>query len=125
MNFFKLTHPEYPTDAEADAKNPVVSAPLHRIPALVCPLCGTWASSERLRKARPPGDLGELVAGKSLPLDEWRAHRAGWSTLLGVPPEAISPGAEVSPPRGEAQGTLDSDILHPMPGLVWVTDPVA
>jgi hypothetical protein len=120
MQFFKLTHPRYPDDGEADRMNPVTSNATHRIPGVVCEVCGTWASSHRLRVALP-SQLEEFVGVTFLPLPEWTKARNRWAALVGAEPSLVEPGAKLGPPSGTCTALITEDAAHPVPGEIWVS----
>lgn len=43
----QLTRPKYESDQEWDVSNPIATINKKWIPGIICPLCGTWASSRR------------------------------------------------------------------------------
>jgi len=77
MQFFKLTHPYYTEDEEAERRNAVTSEGAHRIPGMSCDVCGTWSSSHRLRVALPDR-LDEFVGVRFLPVTDWTNARDRW-----------------------------------------------
>lgn len=120
MQFFKLTHPRYADDEEADRRNPVTSTAVYRIPGMLCEVCGRWASSHRIRVALP-SRLDEFVGVTFLPVTDWRKARDRWAMLLGVEPASVEPGAEVGPPMGTCTAEITEDAVHPVPGEIWVS----
>lgn len=124
MTFFRLSPPDYETDQEADARNPVVIEGSHTLPSMDCESCGTWSSSARLR-VPVPRDAEEFVGTRFLGPVEWNSHRLRWSALLSVPAEALEPGAALGPPQGRCNARIAEDVVHPFPGLLWVSGLVA
>src|SRR5262245_25740682 len=120
VRFCKLTHPEYATDEEADRKNQVTSTASHRIPGIVCDVCGPWSSSKRVRVSLP-SDAEELDGVRFLPMQDWVQARPAWARLLSVAPDDIAPGAKVGPPIGTCTSAIREDVVHPTPGEIWVT----
>lgn len=119
MQFFKLTHPDYGDDEEADRENPVASTATHRIPGISCDVCGPWSSSQRMRVALT-SELDEFVGAKFLSVTEWRRARDRWARLLGVDPGLVEPGAKLGPPSGICTAAVSADAVHPIPGEIWV-----
>ena len=119
MRFFKLTHPRYATDREADRRNPVTSKASHRIPGITCEVCGPWSSSSRLRVPLP-SQADEFVGVKFLPVADWTNARDRWAGLLGVEPSRVEPGATLGLPSGTCTAGITEDVVHPIPGEIWV-----
>ncbi len=117
MRFFKLEAPYYPTVRHADRRNPVQQAVHSRIPGVDCPVCGRWSSSDRLRLVQPRAEFGEV---RFLSLAEWRAQRPEWAHRLGVSEEALTPGAELGPPHAIRISEVVEDVVHGVPGDIWV-----
>ena len=71
MNFYRLTDKEYGTD-QADARhNPVREMGNYSIPSQICPNCGTWGSSDRLRNLNLEGvDLEKYRDYQFIELEE-------------------------------------------------------
>lgn len=120
LRFFRLTHPEYATDHEDNARNPVESVGSHMIPGINCKVCGVWSSTDRLRVPIPEA-ADEFAQIRFLPVEEWSRQRQRWAAVLGVPEQNITPGADIGPPMGVCKRTPKSDAVHPFPGLIWVT----
>jgi hypothetical protein len=123
MQFFKLTHPRYAEDGEADRRNPVTSTATHRVPGVSCDVCGPWSSSRRLRIALPPG-LDQFAGGTFLPATDWMDARDRWAALLDVDSNLVEPGARLGPPSGTCTKAVTEDAVHPTPGEIWVTSRV-
>ena len=119
MHFFKLTHPRYASDREADRRNPVTPTASHRIPGISCNVCGPWSSSGRLRVPLPP-QADEFVGVTFLSVVDWMNSRDRWASLLGVDSEMIEPGAKLGPPSGSCTAAVAEDVVHPIPGEIWV-----
>ena len=119
MRFFKLTHPRYASDGEADRRNPVTSTTTHRIPGISCDVCGAWSSSSRLRVPLP-AEADEFVGVAFLSVVSWIDRRCRWASLLGVEPGLIEPGARLGPPSGARLAGVVEDVVHPIPGAIWV-----
>jgi len=125
MRFFRLTHPEYVSDREADRRNPVRVVVSHRVPGMTCANCGPWSSSDRLRLKVSAEVLHGFEGVKFLAVEDWAASRDEWAKSLGVPADLIRPGAEVGAPEGQIVGVVKEDVVHPVPGEIWVTQRVA
>jgi hypothetical protein len=106
MRFFKLTHPRYTEDKEAEQRNPVISTATHRIPGISCDICGPWSSSRRLRVALP-SEVAEFEGVSFLTVTDWRTARDRW-------------GAKLGPPSGTCTKAVTEDAVHPTPGEIWV-----
>lgn len=119
MRFFHLTHPRYETDQEANRRNPVTCAVSHRIPGITCEVCGPWSSSARLRVPLPSA-ADEFVGVSFLPVGEWMISRDRWARLLGIEPDRVEPGASLGTPTGTCTAQITEDVVHPIPGEVWV-----
>lgn len=119
--FYKLTHPDYETDAEAARRNPAQYEPLYHLPSVRCGTCGTWASGDRLRIPLSEEAKREFKGYRFPSPEEWKAGAPHWARLLSVEEKALSPGAAVGPPSGflHRSGHLPP-VLHPFPGIVWV-----
>lgn len=119
MHFFKLSSPAYRSDREANRRNPVVSHATHFIPGIACSRCGRWASSHRLPVPLPESAV-EFEGPSFLSVDEWLAGRQRWAAQLQVDPSLIHPGARLGLPSGTCSAEIREDVVHPMPGEVWV-----
>jgi hypothetical protein len=119
MKFYRLTHPRYDTDREFTRRNPVTSSTSHSLPGMTCEVCGPWASSDRLRVDVPP-DADDFTQVEFLPVAEWTKARDGWAKMLNVAPGRITPGAEFGPPIGTCSSPVREDVVHPIPGEIWV-----
>jgi hypothetical protein len=110
---------EAETDEEDDVLNPVMEVVRYRVPGVRCDVCGTWASSQRLRDVKIPEGygFGEI---RFLSPTEWRGALADWSHALGVSEDRLAPGARLGPPRGQRTGVVKEDVVHPFPGSIWV-----
>ena len=73
----------------------------------------------------PTGLAPDLSGVRFIDVPAWSATRDSWAARLGVPPESLTPGAEVGPPCGEVCGPITEDVVHPSPGEVWVQERVA
>jgi hypothetical protein len=127
-HFFELTHPPYETDQEQH--NSVwVSDAFVGLPPVICPQCGgPWASSKKLRRPIPP-DLAAALGlfpgvRTGISWDDFCRRRIGWARLLEMAAEDVTPGMDLGPPLGNVQGPVRDDVIHPMPGYVWVQDRV-
>jgi hypothetical protein len=119
MRFFKLTHPRYSSDREANSRNPVTSKASHRLPGIVCEICGPWSSSLRIRVPFP--SQAERFSGtRFVAPRDWQVGREEWAQQLGVPADKLMPGAEIGPPIGVCSGEIHEDAVHPFPGQIWV-----
>lgn len=123
MRFFKLTHPRYATDRDANRKNPVMSTSSHRLPGVSCAVCGVWSSSSRVRVPLPPR-ADEFAGVTFLSVPDWLHARERWASLLGVHPDLLQPGAKLGPPSGTCNATITEDVVHPIAGEVWVVSRV-
>lgn len=119
MQFYKLTHPTYITDDQFEFRNPVSTASQLRLPGIECPVCGRWASSNRLRVGVPAG-AQPFGPQEFVTPAQWMLGREGWARLLGVSADELAPRAEVGPPMGQCTSEIAEDVVHPMPGIVWV-----
>lgn len=120
---YEVLQPRYADDELYERGNPVTSTSSHSIPGVLCPSCGPWASSVRLR-VPVPEQLESFNTPQFLPLDAWRDAQRGWAELLGVAPEVVEPGAEFGPPQGRCTAAITEDIVFPTPGEVWVRERV-
>jgi uncharacterized protein CXXCG len=125
MRFFKLTSSKVFSGGTATAQECVRVKVSFRLPGLVCPNCGTWSSSQRLRVTVPEGLLADVNQVSFLPVEEWLRRRTFWAGALRVPAEQLLPGAQLGPPQGEILSDCTEDFLHPFPGDVWVIASVA
>jgi hypothetical protein len=123
VQFFKLTHPTYITDDQFEFRNPVSTASQLQLPGIECPICGRWASSNRLRVGVPAG-AQPFGAEEFVTPAQWMLGREGWARLLGVSADELAPGAEVGPPIGQCTSGIAADVVHPMPGIIWVRQSV-
>lgn len=117
--FYKLAKPDSDTDEEDTIRNPTVELAPHHLPGIRCDVCGTWASSRRLRDAKVPDGLG-FEEIRFVSPSEWQQSSADWSRALGVSEDRLAPGASLGPPRGRRTGVVKEDIVHPFPGSIWV-----
>lgn len=122
MKFYELTHPNYETDQQKSCQNPVSVREELAIPSVICPDCGIWSGSDKLRFSLPPSAYQESFKIPSiLPLNEWSRNRPIWAGMLGVDASMIRPGTLLGSPTGRLQaGAGLPDFLHPTPGLIWV-----
>jgi len=120
MSFFKLTHPPYKTDQEFNRRNPVIETSYGHIPGIVCPVCGVWLSSDRLRVSWS-ARVEKVARTNYQAPDEWSRSRTTWARLLRVEPEVVTPGATLGPPSGRCTAAIEEEVVHPFPGLVWIT----
>lgn len=123
MRFFKLTHPQYDTDHEESSRNPVRSTASYRVPAITCVVCGPWSSSQRLRVPLPE-DTDSFSGISFLGVDQWKRLGPEWAARLGVPVDALAPGAKLGPPQGVCASEIQEDSVHPMPGEIWIVSRV-
>lgn len=123
MRFFKLTHPQYRTDAEEEARNPVMYMAPYHLPGVICDACGPWSSSARLR-IPPSTGLNEFLGTSFMQVSDWQRARSQWAQTLNVSADELSPGAELGPPMGICKSRINEDTVHPLPGVVWVTSRV-
>lgn len=117
--FYRISPIESDTDEEDDIRNLVVEVCLHHLPGIRCDICGTWASSQRLRDAEVPDGLG-FDKIRFLSPSEWTQSMAAWSRALGVSGDRLAPGAGLGPPRGRRTGPVTEDVVHPFPGSIWI-----
>jgi hypothetical protein len=130
MKFYKLTHPEYSTDMQFSIANPVRIDSNHYLPDVYCPECGsTWGSSDRIRTTS--AIAGEILRylktnnlSKPLPIDKWDNFARDLSLKFRLPINVIKPGAEFGPPVGLIRNSSKNHIVHPFPGVLWVSNEV-
>jgi hypothetical protein len=90
----------------------------------MCPKCGISAGSSRLR-GPVPRKRSEFQGPSCLPLSAWIQERSRWARILRVPVARIQPAARIGPPRGGCRrSTIDEDVVHPFPGVIWVSNRV-
>ena len=127
MNFYDLKAPVYATDQLYSLNNPANgSSEQPALPALICPNCTLWASSDRLRVRLPDSEvLRRVIALDRVSIEEWPAVRASVARELNLPERLVTPGAEIGPPLAVATGAEFNDFLHPWyPRAIWVKTPV-
>ncbi len=125
MSFFELSSPDYETDEELEAHNPIRLSCEYFIPSVQCEICGAWASSDRIRKNFESSVLKTFRGIKFLSLSDWKAASLDWASELGVSTARITPGAELGKPQAELLSVNIDDFLHPMPGQILMTKKVA
>lgn len=123
MRLYKLTRPQYATDQEYARRNAVTVAESYWIPGINCEVCGPWATIRRLRVPLPPL-ADEFSEVRFLPVADWHKARDGWATRLGVEPAFVKPGMGIGMPSGTCKAPITEDVVHPLPGLIWVAQPV-
>jgi hypothetical protein len=69
---------------------------------------------------RLPAMAEEFLGVKFLPLAEWKSARARWATTLAVDVCDLEPGASLGPPSGRCKVRIREDVVHPVPGEIWV-----
>lgn len=119
MRIYRLREPEYETDGESSRANPCgLSGESGYLPRLSCPQCGVWSSSDRIVLDAPPRalDFDHQALSPSL----WRQMSQQWEATLGLRPQTLTPGAYVGVPMGECWGPITEDVIHPLPGVVWI-----
>ncbi len=97
----------------------MTSTATHRIPGITCNVCGPWSSSSRLRVPLP-SQADEFVGVTFLRVADWMNARERWADLLDIERSCVEPGATLGPPSGTCSAGIAEDVVHPMPGLVWV-----
>jgi hypothetical protein len=127
--FFEIDSPKYKTDMESDLHNSVwVDTALVALPMITCDACGKWGGTDKLRMPVPAELASELGpfprAAQAIPLEEWKRRSKRWAELLQVPVETLRPTMRIGPPYGAVQGKIRDDVIHPMPGYIWVQDRV-
>lgn len=121
MHFYKLGAPSYESEAARRNANPIEARVVFALPAVVCPNCGEWASSERLPVVVPPRLQRDFARRRSVTPAEWARLRIGWSRELGVPAELLAPGARLGPLTVESLvGSRLPPLMHVSPGEVLV-----
>lgn len=132
MNFFELTHPPYKTDQEHMKQNPVISSTKNPVylPGIICSVCGSWASSKRIRVDDKLVEKVKSYLGTNNILDElpyhiWEKVILEISNFMGLPFAELQPGALLGKPEGDLLNNPKHNILHPFPGQVWVDKKVA
>lgn len=122
MQFFSLTRPIYVDDHAHDRKNPVVSHGSHCLPGVVCEVCGSrWSSTVRLRIELPAPPLdSEFASVRFVGFAEWVKEAPRWAALLGLEIASLRPGAELGRPVGRCRRVISEDVVHPIPGEIWV-----
>ena len=125
MNFFELSAPEYLTDKEGKKYNPIEVRSDYFIPSVQCDVCGVWASSDRIRINFERSALKPFKGINFLDLQSWKEARKDWSSMLQVPENIITPGAELGEPKVKLLSLELNDFMHPMPGQVIVSSKVA
>jgi hypothetical protein len=123
MLFFKLTHPVYASDQDANNRNPILSWASHRIPGILCDICGPWSSSSRLRVPLP-SVANEFIGVNFLSVKDWKEASDRWANLLKIDKTLLEPGAVIGQPMGKCIFTPTEDVVHPMPGQIWISDRV-
>lgn len=124
MRFFELTHPQYEHDQEKERINPVRIGGYCNIPGIICITCLRWTTSERLRIDIPMSVAEQFREPRFLPPEEWQAEAQKWAAMVGVDPSALTPGMELGAPQGYTTGLVTEDVVHPFPGILWVTEKV-
>jgi len=119
MQFFEITNPEYETDHEYAFRNPVWTSAKYALPGINCEVCGTWSSCDRLRVTLPP-EAHEFEEVRFVSVTEWMQARHEWARLLGVNVDDLAPGADFGPPMGTCRSAITEDVVHPIPGEIWV-----
>jgi hypothetical protein len=95
---------------------------------VTCDACGKWGGSNKLHVSVPAELAAELGTfpgpNYAIPLEEWKRRSLRWAQLLGVPVEKLEPSMDIGPPYGAVQGKIQDDVIHAMPGYIWVQDRV-
>jgi hypothetical protein len=121
MLFFELTHPEYETDADDEAANPVQVVEEVAMPGIICPACGPWAGSRRLYLPVDDPRLRRCLARPPLPVQEWLELAGEVRRALALPDDVrLLPGDVLGSPAVELLRAAVPDFLHPFPGRVVV-----
>ena len=124
MRFYKLSPPRYVDDLEDQQRNPIQSASQYRVPGILCNICLQWSTSNRLRVNVPEHTATEFNRARFVAPNEWSMQVTRWATLLRVEPSSLSPGTKLGPPHGITMGLITADVVHPLPGLVWINENV-
>jgi hypothetical protein len=114
---------------ESDLHNSVwVDNAFVLLPMITCDACGEWGGSGKLRIPVPPELATELGTFRELnyaiPLEDWKCRSLRWADLLHVPVASLEPSMNIGPPYGAVQGKIQDDVIHAMPGYIWVQDRV-
>jgi len=127
MAFYRLTRPEYETDLQADAANPIYPIRDMWLPGLSCDACGTtWAGSRRLYLPISTASLRPLLQSGPLPRPEWETLSSALRVATDVPEDfQFMPGDVLGDPIAELHATSIPDFLHPFPGQIIVGARVA
>lgn len=129
MQFYRLTHPDYPTDRHFSKANPAQIVEENRLPGIDCDQCGRWSGSTHIR-------VNELIvqsisryllsigSPRFVSPRQWETLIQDLSSLTGLPEETFWPGADYGDPVGVLQRDDIADFLHPFPGTIWITSEV-
>ena len=123
MGFYKLTHPKYETDRSWQLANPIRMTEELHVPAVMCPACGLWASSDRIRVAVPETSSvrPRLLGYQTLSPSQWADFADTLRRELAIPAwMPVRPGAEIGLPKGELRSARVPDFMHPFPGQMIV-----
>lgn len=55
---------------------------------------------------------------------DWMRSRENWARVLGVEAGELAPGAKIGPPTGICTSAIGEDVVHPVPGEVWINSRV-
>ena len=123
---YKLTSPRYITDrAEAQA-NPIKQTVGLWMPGIRCDHCGnTWSGSRRLYFPITDPQVRRRLKATPIDINEWLVLAKSVQVALPVG-EAfkIIPGDEFGTPIFEVRSAKFSDIMHPFPGTLVVSERV-
>jgi hypothetical protein len=127
MQFYRLQPPDYLTDQEDDAANPIRMERELWLPGMMCNACGeTWAGSRRLYIDITEPDLRRQLRGGPLPAAQWNllAERVR-HVVASEHSEAFEPGDVFGQPRAILTRRQFPELIHPLPGQLIVSHRVA
>lgn len=123
--YYKLMHPYYSSDDEWDIENPIHVESRKWLPGIICPLCGTWASSKKSYRKILDKRIEEIINKPPLALEEWSKMEIIARQYIDINNnEKLLPGEIIGNPIIEVHNMISKDFLFAWTGEIIVTEKV-
>lgn len=124
--YYHLTHPYYESDHDWNIKNPIEIVNSLWLPGIICPSCGTWASSRRTYRKIIKQSIKEFLNKKPLIVENWRNMEVNVRQYLEIDDkERLYPGEIIGDPVANiSRKAILSDFIFAWTGEMVVKENV-
>jgi hypothetical protein len=123
--FYKLSHPKYESDEIQDKNNPIDVVEKKWMPGIICPSCGTWASSRRKYRTILDLRIFNYTNKPPLPVQDWKKMESQAREYIEIKNnEHLFPGEIIGTPWVQIKNEIKNDFLFAWSGEVIISESV-